>query len=249
MQDFLEKIGLSEKEALTYLHLLKVDNDSIADISKHTNINRTTLYPILEQLIKKDFVEETEEKGKNLYRAQKPDRIESYLQEQKIKIEEQVNQAKDIIPQIKGIMRQGGERPIIEYHEGRDAILQSAKMYFPSKEDLEVCSIYPRDRLEELFTNKERDVARNIRINNKVKSKAIYTYDNGEYSPQSNTNDQRIRINSAECPVKADIAVYGENVRIHMLGERLGTIFIKNRDVADTISTLFKLAFKNIEKK
>lgn len=89
MKDFLEKIGLSEKEAATYLYLLKVDNDSVADIAKHTNINRTTVYPVLQQLMQKEFVEELKEKGKIVYRARTPDRIESYLQEQKIKIEEQ----------------------------------------------------------------------------------------------------------------------------------------------------------------
>ena len=43
LEKFLQEIGLSEKEAAIYLHLLKVDSDSIANISKATNINRTTV--------------------------------------------------------------------------------------------------------------------------------------------------------------------------------------------------------------
>ena len=152
MKDFLEKIGFSEKEASIYIYLLKVDSDNVADIAKHTEINRTTVYPVLQQHIQKEFVEEIKEDSKVFYKARTPERIESYLQEQKIKIEEQTNQAKDIIPQLKGVMRQEGQRPVVEYFDGRDAILQSSKNFFlGAKNDEIVYMIYPRDRVEGLM--------------------------------------------------------------------------------------------------
>ncbi len=244
MKDFLEKIGFSEKEASIYLYLLKVDSGNVADIAKHTDINRTTVYPVLQQLIQKEFVEEIKEDSKVFYKARTPERIESYLQEQKIKIEEQTNQAKDIIPQLKGVMRQEGQKPIIEYHEGREAIVYAAKTYNISEDgDEEMYLIYPRDILEDLFTEKERKVARELRINKNIRSRSFYTYNKGEYSPD-NTGD-RIRIDSKEYPVKADISVHGDGVQIHILGDKLGSIYIKSKDVADTLKTLFKLAFKN----
>jgi sugar-specific transcriptional regulator TrmB len=247
MKDFLEKIGFSEKEASIYLHLLKVDNDNVADIAKHTDINRTTVYPVLQQLIQKEFVEELKEDGKVFYKARTPDRIESFLQEQKIKIEEQSHEAKDIIPQLKGVMRQEGQKPIIEYHEGREAIVYAAKTYNISEDgDEEMYLIYPRDILEDLFTEKERKVARELRINKNIRSKSFYTYEKGDYSPD-NSGD-RIRIDSKEYPVKADISVHGDGVQIHILGDKLGSIYIKSRDVAETLKTLFKLAFKNYQK-
>lgn len=247
MKDFLEKIGLSEKEASIYLHLLKVDNNSVADIAKHTKINRTTVYPVLEQLMKKEFVEEIKEGGKIFYKARTPERIESYLQEQKIKIEEQTHEARDIIPQLKGVMRQEGERPVIEYHEGRDAIVNAIKTRnFDPKDKDYFYTIYPRDRIEKLFTEKELQLARSIRINKDIRSKSIYTYNKGEYAPD-NTGD-RIRIDSRDYPIKADISVHGDTIHIHTLGEHLGSIYIKSLDVADTFRTLFRIAFKNIGK-
>ena len=244
MKDFLEKIGFSEKEASIYIYLLKVDNDNVADIAKHTEINRTTVYPVLQQLIQKEFVEEIKEGSKVFYKARTPERIESFLQEQKIKIEEQTHQAKDIIPQLKSVMRQEGQKPIIEYHEGREAIVYAAKTYNISEDgDEEMYLIYPRDILEDLFTEKERKIARELRINKNIRSKSFYTYNKGEYSPDS-TGD-RIRIDPKEYPVKADISVHGDGVQIHILGDKLGSIYIKSKDVADTLKTLFKLAFKN----
>ncbi len=247
MKDFLEKIGLSEKEATVYLYLLKVDSDSVADIAKHTDINRTTVYPVLEQLIQKEFVEEIKEDGKVFYKARTPDRIESYLQEQKIKIEEQTHEAKDIIPQLKGAMRQEGQKPIIEYYEGREAILQSSKNFFAdAKKDEEVFMIYPRDEVEELFTEKERKLLKELRLNKDVRSKSLYTYKKGEYSPDS--TGERIRLDEKEFPISADISVYGDKVRMHILGEKLGTLSITSKDVAETIRTLFKLAIRGCQR-
>lgn len=247
MKDFLEKIGFSEKEASIYLYLLKVDNDSVADIAKNTSINRTTVYPVIQQLIQKEFVEEIKEDGKIFYKARTPDRIESFLQEQKIKIEEQSHEAKDIIPQLKGAMRQEGQRPIIEYFEGRDAIFNSSKSFFlGAKKDEVVYMIYPRDKVENLFSDKELKILKDLRLNKEVRSRSLYTYEKGDYNPD-NTGD-RIHIDKKIFPVDADISVYGDIVRMHTLGDRLGTISIISKDIAETLRTLFKLAIKGSKK-
>lgn len=246
IQDFLKEIGFSDKEAEIYLALIKVDCDTILDLSKKTKIGRTTIYPIIESLKEKGFVEEVKEKGKIQYRAKTPDRIESFLQEQKIKIEEQVNHSRDIIPQIKGIMRQDGDLPIIEFQEGREAILNSAKIHFPSDKETEVYLLYPRDKIEDLFTEKERRLARNIRITKHVKSKSIYTYDKGEYNPD-NTGD-RYKIDSKKYPIKVEIGIHDDNVHIHLLNDHIGSIYIRSKDIADTLKSLFELAIKGIKK-
>ena len=207
LEKFLQEIGLSEKESIVYIHLLKVDSQSIADIAKATDINRTTVYPILDQLIKKEFVEETKENEKSLYQAHTPDRIESFLQEQKIKIEEQVHIANDMIPQLKGLMREGGQRPIIEYHEGREAITKASKNYYESTDaEGEVFLLYPRDAIENLFSKSEREFAKDLRVKKNIRAKSIYTYTKGDYKPDE--TGRRYRIDEKEYPVSCDIGVY-----------------------------------------
>ncbi len=250
LEKFLQEIGLSEKESVVYLHLLKVDSDSIINIAKATGVNRTTVYPILEQLLKKEFVEEVKENEKSKYRAFPPDRIESYLQEQKIKIEEHSRIANDVIPQLKGLMREGGQRPIIEYFEGRDAIAKASKNYYESTDEGgEVYMIYPRDEIENFFSAKELTTARDIRIAKKVSARSIYTYTKGHYLPDSKDNTaNRFKVDEKEYPISSDISVYSDRIRIHVLGKKLGTIYIKDKNTAETLKTLFKLAFKGLEK-
>lgn len=243
VKDFLESIGFSSKEADIYIALIKVDSFSILDLSKHTKIGRTTIYPIIENLKNRGFVKEIKKDRKVEYKAETPERIESFLQEQKIKIDERLNESKDILPQIKGIMKQDGESPIVEYAEGRESIIHSAKTNVPNEE---VFMIYPRDRLEELFTKKEIAFARKVRIEKQVKVISMYSYSKGEYNPDN--TGERYKIDDKKFPIKADIAVFGDRVRMHMLGEKLGTVYIKNKDIADTLRTLFKLAIKGIKK-
>ena len=65
-EQFLEEIGLSEKEAKIYLALLQVDRDTIQDLATKTGINRTTVYPVLETLQKKGLVSESTGRKKNI---------------------------------------------------------------------------------------------------------------------------------------------------------------------------------------
>lgn len=247
LEKFLQEIGLSEKESLIYIHLLKVDQGSIADIAKDTKINRTTVYPVLDTLIKKEFVEEIKENGKVFYQARTPDRIESYLQEQKVKLEEQEHTAKDIVPRLKGIMKLGGQRPVIEYGEGREAILKAVKNYYAVGEtDGEVYMIYPRDRVEEIFTEKERSLLRELRISKNIKSISIYNYSKGEYNVTDTGN--RFRVDEKEYPITAEINIFNDRVRIQTLGETLSSINITSKDFAETLQTLFKLAIQGLKK-
>ena len=247
LEKFLQEIGLSEKEAAIYLYLLKVDSASVAGIAKATDINRTTVYPVLDQLVQKEFAEEVAELGKPAYQARTPDRIESFLQEQKIKLEEQSQLAKDFIPRLKGVMREGGQRPVIEYGEGRDAIVRESKNHF-NIDDVggQAFLMYPRDRIEDIFSEKERKFVKDIRVAKNIKTVSIYTYSKGEYNPD--TTGTRFRVDAVEYPITAEISVYQDRVRVNTLGENLSTMTIKNKDFSETMQTLFRLALKGLKK-
>lgn len=246
--EFLMEIGLSEKEALVYVELLKVDSDSVSSIADRTKINRTTVYPVIEQLIEKKLVEEISNDGKSVYKAFSPDRIQTYIETQQIKLRESHSKADDIIPQLKAISRESGQRPIVEYYEGREAILKANYDSQMSSEDSSVVHmIYPRDILEGIFTKEELSKARSVRIGKNIRSKSIYTYSKGDYNPDQ-TGD-RYHIESDKYPIKADIEVNGDKVYMHVFGDNIGSVFVKNKDIADTIKSLFMLAIEGLDQK
>lgn len=249
LEEFLVNIGLSEKEAKIYIYLLSVENANVGEISKKTKINRTTIYPITDSLMEKGLIEEIVKNDKNFFRALSPEKIETFIEDQKLKLYEKSKVAKNIIPKFKTIYRGEGERPVVEYYDGKKAIVDAAKSMFDdigeNKEEPSYI-IYSRDDVENNFSKEDLDLIREKRIKKGIKTFSIYTYSKGSYVPDE--TGSRYKINEKEFPVKAEINVYADKLRIHTMGKNFGAIYIKSQDVSDTIRTLFKLAIKGLKK-
>ena len=98
-----------------------------------------------------------------------------------------------------------------------------------------------------MFGPKEIAAAKSIRLNRRVKTKSIYTYTKGDIP--SDETGERIRVDGDKYPIKCDIGIYKDKIRIHTLGKNLSAIFIKSQDVADTLRSIFEIAFENLKEK
>lgn len=241
-EKYLQEIGLSEKEALVYIALLEVDNDSVLDLSKKTKLNRTTVYPVLESLAKKGLISEVKVDKKVNYVAEPPERLETYVERQKIVLEEHSKRLKEIIPQLKSVQREVGERPVVKYFEGREGIISSLEDFFRTEDEGGTTYlVYPMDLLKDIFTEKEQEKYRALRLKKKIKSKVIYTSNSGERASDEFGN--RVKVDATKHPITCDINIYKDRVRINTLGKALSGIYIVSQDLADTLRTIFDLAF------
>jgi sugar-specific transcriptional regulator TrmB len=244
LEKYLQEIGLNEKESSIYLALLQVDNASVIEVSKQTKINRSTVYVVLESLMSKGLVSETQVGKKVHYQAEPPERLETYVERQKMVLEEQQKRLADIIPQIKSVQRASGERPLVKYFDGKEAAYQDTSVFFSAgvgKEDTGYF-VFNRDLIEEVFTPKEIEEVAKKRPALKIKAVSLYNYSEKEL-PSDELTD-RTRVDSGEFPIKCDMSVYEDRIEIVTLGKRVSSIFIQSRDVADTLKTLIKLAKK-----
>src|SRR3989344_2832391 len=130
LEKYLQDLGLSDKEALIYLALLHVDSTTALDLSKKTKINRSTVYVVIDSLSKKGLVSETTVGKKTQFQAEPPERLETYIERRKAQFEEQSKRIKDVIPEIKSIQRDTGERPVVKYYDGVEGIISSAEETF-----------------------------------------------------------------------------------------------------------------------
>jgi len=248
LEKYLQEIGLNEKEAAIYLALLQVDNASVVDLSKKTKINRSTVYVVVEGLMKKGLVTETQIGKKVHYQAESPERLESFVERQKVVFEERSKRLADIIPQIKGVQREQGQRPVLKYFDGREAALNSNRDFF-NTEDKEGVGyfMFNRDLIEEIFDPKEIQEIQKIRPDKNIKGKSIYVATKTTLS--SNEMTERKKIDGEKYPILCDISMYEDRVQFVTLGKKLSSIFIQSKDVAETLKSLFKLAFDNISTK
>ncbi len=243
---FLMDTGFSEKESLIYLTLLTVEKASVIKIAELTKINRTTIYPILDELKDKKMIIEINEGKKVFFQAEPPERIETYIHTKKLQLEEQEKVLTDMIPRMRSISLSDGEKPIIKIYEGREAIIKSAIEFTSnSGADKESYTIYPRDTIQQLFSDNELKRIRSIRTKKGIHVNSLYSSKENYPSDETSLRHQLDpNINKILC----EINVFGDTVRIHTFTKHLSAIFIKSSDFAETMKTLFKLAIDNQKK-
>ncbi len=246
IEKYLQEIGLSDKESSVYLALLQVDNASVLDLAKKTKINRTTIYFVLESLQKKGLISEVQQGKKTYFAAEPPERLETYVERQKTILEEHSKRLKDMLPEIKAIQREIGERPVVKYFEGRDAAFSANTDFFNVVNPKEKIGYFMtnRDLLGEIFTSEELTQAQKVRPTQKIKAKTIY-FSQKETFP-SNQLSERKKIDSPSTPILCDVSIYEDKIQFITLGKKVSNILIQSRDVADTLKTLFKLAFEKL---
>ena len=237
LEKYLQEIGLTDKEAAVYLELLATDNSSVVKLAEKTKIKRPTVYVVLETLAKKGLVSETTVGKKTNYQAEPPERLETFVERQKVVLDERSKRLKDIIPQVKSVQREGGERPVVRYFEGREGIVSAnADVYRDEPDQNPMHLIYSKDLLDDLFTKEESDQFRQLRLNKKIPAKVIYTYTKGELG--SGEMSDRVRIDEKKYPIECDIAIYKDRVRIGIIGKSLSGIFVQSKEFANTLRSL-----------
>lgn len=242
IQEFLHKIGLSDKETDLYLELLKYEFLSPTEISRKTSINRTTVYPILEQLMQKRLVREVEGSKKGKYMAESPERLKTYFQEKMATFEEQERLLDDVIPQLRCIEhKDSASEPVVKYYSGRQGVLDSLHDYLEIiPNGTEISMVYSQDFVEKMFTPSEMNIARNLRIKRDLSVKTIYSYSKGEREAVKSST--RIRL-PEKYKVSGDIAFTDDVVRFYSGEKELFGIIVRSKEIAHTLKVLHELAY------
>lgn len=241
-EKYLKDIGLSDKEAAIYIALLSFDKALVTEISEKASIKRPTTYVILESLTKKGLVSESNIGKKTFYIAEPPEKLAMFVDRQIHLLEENKKSLDIVVPQLKSIQREQGEKPAVQFFDSKEGVLSSNYTTFVKKVDDEpVYIIYSKDLVGDVFSEKEASEMRNKRISMGIKSKAIYTSKEGE-KPSDETGD-RLKIDENKYPITSDITVYGDQVKIAIFGKRISGISIKSKEFADTIKSLVKYIF------
>lgn len=240
-EQYLIDIGLSEKEAKIYLALLQVDKNGVQELATRTKINRTTVYPVIESLQKKGLVSEIQDGKKVEYMAEPPERLETYVERQKVVFEEHAKRLKDIIPQIKSIQREQGERPVVKYFEGRDGAISAYEEFYRFDPNVEEDGyfIFNKDLLGTVFTWDEQQRFVDIRVGKKLVPNSIYNYEKGDY-PFTTPGGKRVRIDEKKYPILCDISIARDRIVITTLGEKVSGFFITSKDIAETLKSLVR---------
>lgn len=240
---YLEYLGLSDKEALLYIELLKSDSLSGIELSRNTGIKKATVYLIIDSLVSKDLIREIKVGKRIHFKAESPDQFKVIFDKKKYELESQMKNIQEIIFELKSIEKKVGTKPSVTYYEGKQAMKESIEEYvgqigYSQGDDY---GIYSYDLFEKIFSKKDIEEIDRRRIENNVKFKAIYTGGN-KFIPNK-PNQELIKVAQDMFPIESEILIFNDEVKIHTLGKDVFGISIKNKEFATTMKSLIEYVF------
>jgi len=242
----LVNLGLSEKEAKVYLAALELGKSPVTPIAEKAGVNRATTYVVIESLMEKGLMTGLEEGKKQYFAAEVPDKLELLFREREMAITRQQEYLKKLLPQLRSLDNTGKDKPVVKYYSGRSGVIAMVESLLDDIKDTTVNMAFSVDAVENFFTPEEASRWRKKRLEKNIKTKVIYTMKNGKLSKVDKSDDRKVPLD--KFPVKSDIAIYGNKVRIASLGGRLMGIVIEDQEIADTLRALLDLAWEGAEK-
>ncbi len=242
----LVEIGLNEKEAKVYLASLELGQSAVQGISSRSGVNRATTYFIIEGLTAKGLISSFHQGKKQFFIATDPDRLVEILDEQKREMERKSEELKKLIPQLQSINNKQSGRPVVKYFEGKEGISAMNEETIKVASGSVVPMAYSVDAVDNVFMKEERARAKTKRLDKKIKTRVIYTYKNGVL--ESTVDGERRKVPFDKFPIKSDIAILDDKVRIASLGDRLLGIIIEDKEIADSVRAILDLAWEGAEK-
>lgn len=243
----LQNLGLSEKEAKVYLATLELGTASAHEISKKSSINRATAYFVLKSLMKLGLVGEVDEDKTTKYSAENPGQLEVFLKKKEQEIKESERRFHELLPELRSIYNASDDKPIVKYYDGPEGPKHLRTDILSSK-DKDLYIFTNADMVTGVFSEEENKQFTKEKKNRKIKTKYLYTSKKDELP--TNKEGERERFDPDNYPVNADIAIYGDTIKISKVynPKNIGIITIKDKDIVSTLKSLYLLAWNNVKK-
>lgn len=244
LENNLKQLGLEEKEAKVYLAALELGPTNIQNLTKKSDIKRSTLYEIIRNLKEQGLLSEGIKGKRRIYTASEPENLK-----RKIKLKEQL--LNDILPELKSISNIGFVKPKITFYEGpeelreiyQDTLRTNSKSSFWISPIQSITETVGEDFLNKYVEDRTKKGiwVKSIHITSK---KAPYKY----IDPQFHEKTLReMRFSPIEIDISNTIAIWDDKVAI-MSSQKEGFGFIvESKEYANTMKIFHELLW-NISK-
>lgn len=109
--DLLQELGLTDKEARTYLAILELGSSRVGPIADRAKVKRTSIYNFIQHLVELGLITRTVANGRSFYSALPPMRLLNLQQERTRRLEA-------MLPEFLSSYNSSRTKPRISYLEG-----------------------------------------------------------------------------------------------------------------------------------
>jgi len=243
----LKQIGLAEKEAKIYVALLEMGEATPQQLSLKASLNRATTYVILDSLKKGNLVTSQNKRGKTYFIIENPLAVLDFLEKEKKEIEDRINVARTIMPELEMIERLTKERAKVKFLEGREGVILIQK---------DIAKSNPKN-FDNIFNigglnyfPVYKDDHRHVYVRKHIKVRSIAVYDPKELIPKLPLlwHEERRYLPLNKFPFEADFTLYNNKAALVSVKDQLLGVLIENKSIVDGLKTLFELAWQGAEK-
>lgn len=241
MVEKLQEFGLSEKEARVYYASLELGNATADQISKQAEVNRSTTYVQIEQLMHTGLMSTHDVGKKTFYSAESPDNLKRIFQHKIEGLQAKATALDTFVPELGRIFDSAGERPVVRYFQGKEGLITMRNEVLKSK-NKEIYIAVSFDDLWKVFADDmEALFAWSAeRAKKKISSKVLYTKTGDDVEP---TEDNYLhRIDKDQYPFESDVYIFDNKVALASLKGNVVGVIIESQPIAKTIRSIFELA-------
>ncbi len=243
----LEKLGLSDKEALVYLASLELGPSPVQVIARKSEVNRATTYVMIEALIQKGLMSTFDKGKKTMYTAEKPERLHRIVHNERAVVDEKESVIKQLLPDLEALSNAAGERPKVSFYEGEEGLEAMRETIFATKID-SMEDVISYDDLKHLLPEDHWKRHASKLNQKKIKGRVIYTSESHE--PSSDKSEglwTYKKLPKKLFPMHGELTVYGNRVAMVAMRGKLVGVIIESKEMAIMVRTLFELAWKQAD--
>jgi len=242
-QKLLQEIGLTNSEIIVYTALLRTGSIKVGQLMREVSLHRSRVYEAINRLIEKGLVSYVIKENIKYFEASDPERLLSYIEEQREKLNEKEKSIKEIIPELKkqiSPLMPHAEAHVLLGPEGfktmrKDVLKVDQDLYLiggKGKED--------KVHLKYFYPQFEK-----LRVKAGIKWKILYDHEaKGKPITEAPLTEKRFLPKEYSTPTV--INVYGDRVvSVLWKGDNPLCFMIINKDIADSYRKWFDLLWKS----
>jgi len=245
LENDLKQIGLEEKEAKVYLAALELGPTNIQNLTKKSEIKRSTVYEMIRNLKLMGLILETTKGKRRLFIASEPENLK-----RSIKSKERI--LNNILPELIAISNVGFIKPKITFYEGKDGLREiyhntlkikgNVVLWVSSTQN--IAETVGKEFLEKYIEKRTKKGIRTKSLH--ITSKGMYDYKYLNPATYKETL-REVRFAPPEIVFPNTIAIYDNSVSIINSKKESFGFIIESADYAQSMKVFYDLLW-NISK-
>jgi sugar-specific transcriptional regulator TrmB len=244
--------GMHPKEAKIYAQLLPLGTQPASVIAKKIGTPRSTTSLYLEELSKKGLVAKSKKGNSFVYFVESPQALVEYLEHKKLTqdalVDKQIQQAKNLLPELQSFHGNSPTRPKISFYEGKEGLMKVYEDTLTSSENLR--SFASVDNMHKTLPGYfpeyyKRRTEKGISIRSVHPDTPVARE---RVTRDAEESRESALISSKKYHFTPEIQFYDGKVNIASWKEKLG-IIIESQEIYEAFVVMFELAFLEAKKK